>query len=166
MVLSTEKMINTWVEFGEKASAVAPGFTRQYLHDFSQKLRAFNDDPSNEDSRPYFFIHRVKDTVSPVEESDLDLLLLKAQENGIDGLFEKVRHEDGAVVLYFGHQAVEFATSLCSDHGFGYANLGVNGLCVPGFAFRGLTSASAEQVKSSIVDAKVYLMTSVVTENE
>lgn len=162
MSLGTEEMISSWVEFAEKATASTDGgFNRQYFRDFMLKLRAFNDDPANAQTRPYFFIHRLVDSVDPVSEGDLNRLLLEADSLGLAVEFEKVRHDDGLIALYFSHAAVPLATDLCEKHGFGYANLGSNGLCVPGFAFTGLATASPERVKESVIDAKVYLVGSV-----
>lgn len=161
MALATEEMVNSWIEFGEKAVGQESGFNRQFFHDFTNTLRSFNDDPSNLDSRPFFFIHRKVDTVHPISEQGLNELLLKADELGQAHLFEKVRHDDGLIALYFGHAAIPLAIKLCELYGYGHANLGSNGICIPGFAFAGLATASPDRVKSSVVDAKVYLVTTV-----
>jgi hypothetical protein len=162
MAIATEEMINSWIEFAEKAAnPKTTGFSRQDLNDFSMKLRAFNDDPNNEESRPFFFIHREVDTLDPIAEDGLNVLLLKADASGLAGQFEKVRHPDGRVDLYFSHAVAPFATALCDEFGYGYASLGANGLCAPGFAFAGITTATPERMKSSIVDAQVFLVSSV-----
>lgn len=161
MALATEEMINSWIAFGEKAAGQESGFNRQVFRDFTASLQAFNDDPSNDDARPYFFIHRQVDTVHPISEQGLNEVLLKADELGQAHLFEKVRHDDGLIALYFAHAAVPVASKLCELYGYGYANLGANGICIPGFAFAGLTTASPERLKASVVDAKVYLVSTV-----
>lgn len=161
MALNTEAMISSWVEFGEKAVGLESGFNRQVFHDFMITLGAFNDDPKNVDTRPFFFIHRHVDTVHPISEQGINEVLLKADELGQAHLFEKVRHDDGLYALYFAHQAIPVATRLCELYGYGYANLGSNGICVPGFSFSGLATASPDRVKASVVDAKIYLVTSI-----
>lgn len=161
MALATEEMINSWIAFGEKAVGQESGFSRQVFRDFMTSLQSFNDDPDNADARPFFFIHRQEDTVYPISEHGLNQVLLKADELGQAHLFEKVRHDDGLIALYFGHAAIPVAVQLCDLFGYGYANLGANGICIPGFAFVGLATASPDRVKASVVDAKVYLVTSV-----
>lgn len=161
MALATEEMINRWIEFGEKAAGQVPGFNRELFHDFTITLRSFNDDPKNADTRPFFFIHRQVDTVHQISEQGINEVLLKADELGQAHLFEKVRNDDGLYSLYFAHEAIPVATKLCELYGYGYANLGANGICIPGFAFAGLATASPDRVKASVVDAKVYLVTSI-----
>lgn len=161
MALATEEMVNSWIEFAEKASSSDSGFSRPYFRDFMQKLSAFNDDSKNADTRPYFFVHRAVDTIHPISEQGLNELLLKADEAQMADQFEKVRHDDGLIALYFSHAAIDFAVKLCELYGYGYVGLAANGICIPGFAFTGLATATPDRVKASVVDAKVYLVSSV-----
>lgn len=164
MAIDTTEMITCWVDFAEKASlqdngadGSKSGLSMQYFREFLAKVSAFNDDPNNTDARPYFFINRLKDTGEPVPESELNRLLLDADAEGIAGEFLKDRTEDGDVVLYFSHRAQPFASQLCEVYGLGFANLGASGVCVPGFVFAGLTAATAEQLKTTLIEARTYL---------
>jgi hypothetical protein len=167
MAIKTNEMISCWVDFAERASLAANVATgsktplnMQYFREFLAKVSAFNDDPSNAESRPYFFINRLKDTGNPIPETELNRLLLDADTQGLAGEFLKDRTEDGDVTLYFSHAASVFASHLCEQYGLGFANLGANGICVPGFVFAGLTEATQDQLKTTLIEARAYLAVS------
>jgi hypothetical protein len=165
MAINTKEMINSWVAFAKKAiqaSAAAEAsqeIDSKAAREFQATVRAFNDDPDNLQTRPFYFINRVSESVSPVAELDLNRLLLDADAEGLSAEFLKGRSEEGDVTLFFSHAVTPLATELCEKYGLGYANLGANGICLPGFVFTGLISATPDQLKATLLEANAYLAT-------
>jgi hypothetical protein len=163
MSLSTVEMLNHFIDFSERAIQANTGsgqsarFTRELLRSFVGQLSAFNDDSANQDTLPFFFIHREQDEIGCICEADIDVMLLAADTAGLSAEFFKERTANGDVVLYFSHAARDYAAKLCNDYGYGYASLGGNGLSIKGLCCAGLFTASVPRLRVALLEAKVLL---------
>lgn len=166
MHTSTVEMLRAYSSFAEKALYEAKdvdvdaslggldGNSCQELTRFSRQLLSFNDDRFNKDSLPFYFIHRVVDSVDAILEEDLNRILLAADDAGLAEEFHKERRENGEVTMFFSHAAKPFATKICEQFGYGTASLGSVGFCVKGFCVPSIFMVGTDKVRASVLEAK------------
>jgi hypothetical protein len=151
-------VIRQFVEFAEsaiKAPDVSGDNTPSIQ--FLKALKTFNEDPSQTDSQPLFFINRVADDHGYISEEILNQILLEAHALGESKGLRKERHRNEGFILYFSHDVKGFATDMCEKHGLGYANIGSEGLSLKDFCFHGLHTAPMAEIQVSLEEAKVLL---------
>lgn len=151
-------VIRQFVAFAESVIK-APEAVEQHAPsvEFMKALQAFNEDPAQSDSQPFYFINRVADDFGYISEEILNRILLEAHALGESKGLRKDRYRNEGFILYFSHDVRGFATDMCEKHGLGFANIGGNGLSLKDFSFHGLHSAPLAEIQVSLEEAKVLL---------
>jgi len=152
------EVLRHFVAFAEGALKAPEASERQGpSNEFLKALKAFNDDPSQADSQPFYFINRVSENQGLVNEEMLNQILLEAHALGESKGLRKDRHRDDGFILYFSHDVKGFASEACGKYGLGFANVGSEGISLKDFSFHGLHSASIAEIQVSLEEAKVLL---------
>ncbi|WP_338924135.1 hypothetical protein V0M98_38620 (plasmid) [Pseudomonas silesiensis] len=151
-------VIRQFVAYAESAIKAANAFGYpEPSTGFLKALKSFNDDPTQTDSQPFYFMNRVADDIGLVSEDILNQILLQAHAQGESKGLRKDRQGNEGFILYFSHDVRGFATDMCEKHGLGFANIGSEGLSLKDFSFHGLHSASLAELQVSLEEAKVLL---------
>lgn len=158
MTVSKNEILRQFLEFGEEVNSCQTGNAVSIrAQRFLTDLNAFNQDPDQMETFPFFFINRTKDDVGLVDEVVINRILLEADLKGEVGGFRKERHGDQGFMLYFNHEVRPFASEMCEKHGLGLANIGSQGLSLKDFHCDVLHTATRSQFSVSLREADIVL---------
>lgn len=160
MSSSKREMLNKTISFIELLiepsvhASTSPEQASASINAFRAMLRGFNEDPSNEESRPFMLIHSNADEV--LEESFVNSILIEADKHGLSREFKKVE-VNGYVMGFFSHKAKTFVDDFIKGRDIAYMNMLANGLVFDDFHCVGFYTASESRLRATLIELQSYV---------